>query len=70
VREIEAVRNDTRPLFLSLHYTAPHWPWEGPEDEAVAATLGNNLQHRDGGNLETYNAWCSPDQGVARCWRR
>jgi arylsulfatase A-like enzyme len=54
VREIEAGRRDSRPFFLSLHFTAPHWPWEGPEDEAVSATLGENLQHRDGGNLETY----------------
>jgi len=65
VREIETVREDRRPFFLSLHYTAPHWPWEGPEDRAVAATLGNNLQHRDGGNLETYKRMVlSMDQGV------
>jgi arylsulfatase A-like enzyme len=54
VREIHAGKDDARPFFLSLHYTSPHWPWEGPEDEAIAATLGNNLQHRDGGNLATY----------------
>jgi arylsulfatase A-like enzyme len=54
VREIHAGKEDARPFFLSLHYTSPHWPWEGPEDEAIAATLGNNLQHRDGGNLATY----------------
>jgi arylsulfatase A-like enzyme len=54
VREIQAGKDDARPFFLSLHYTSPHWPWEGPEDEAMAATLGNNLQHRDGGNLATY----------------
>jgi arylsulfatase A-like enzyme len=53
VREIEATRARGKPLFLSLHYTAPHWPWEGPEDEAVARTI-TNLQHRDGGNLEVY----------------
>jgi arylsulfatase A-like enzyme len=65
VREIQAGRNDARPFFLSLHYTAPHWPWEGPEDEAVAATLGNNLQHRDGGNLETYKRMVlSLDRGI------
>src|SRR5690606_21293617 len=31
-RQIEAAASDARPFFLSLHYTAPHWPWEGPED--------------------------------------
>ena len=25
-----------KPFFLSLHFNAPHWPWEGPEDKAVA----------------------------------
>src|ERR1043165_5035292 len=29
-------RNHPRPFFLSLQYNAPHWPWEGPEDEAIA----------------------------------
>jgi arylsulfatase A-like enzyme len=26
------------PFFLSLHYTAPHWPWETREDGATAWT--------------------------------
>jgi len=42
-----------RPFFLSLHYTAPHWPWEGPQDADVASKLAT-LQHDDGGNLPTY----------------
>ena len=25
-----------RPYFLSLHYTAPHWPWSAPSVEAAA----------------------------------
>jgi arylsulfatase A-like enzyme len=41
------------PFFVSLHFTAPHWPWEGPEDEAVARNL-KDLFHNDGGNLRTY----------------
>jgi arylsulfatase A-like enzyme len=64
VREIKATPASGKPLFLSLHYTAPHWPWEGPEDEAVASTL-TNLQHRDGGNLETYKQMMQAlDRGV------
>lgn len=43
----------SKPFFLSLHYTAPHWPWEGPKDEAVSREVGN-IFHYDGGNLETY----------------
>jgi arylsulfatase A-like enzyme len=41
------------PFFLSLHFTAPHWPWEGPGDEAVAREL-KNIFHYDGGNLAVY----------------
>ena len=42
-----------RPFFLSVHYTAPHWPWETREDEALARSLGN-LAHLEGGNVQTY----------------
>jgi len=67
VREIEAGRQDSRPFFLSLHYTAPHWPWEGPEDEAVSTLVGNNLQHRDGGSLAVYRRMMQAmDEGVGK----
>lgn len=52
----EHIRQQVRqekPFFVSLHFTAPHWPWEGPEDEAVSANL-TDLFHYDGGNLKTY----------------
>ena len=42
------------PFFLSLHYTAPHWPWETRDDAAQAAAIANNLFHLDGGNVATY----------------
>jgi len=42
-----------KPFFLSLHYTAPHWPWEGPKDEEVSRSI-SAISHYDGGNLETY----------------
>ncbi|MEC5387530.1 sulfatase-like hydrolase/transferase [Uliginosibacterium sp. H3] len=42
-----------KPFFLSLHFTAPHWPWVGPEDEAVSRSL-DDLFHYDGGNLKIY----------------
>jgi arylsulfatase A-like enzyme len=28
-----------RPFFLSLHFNAPHWPWEGPGDEAESQRI-------------------------------
>ncbi|MDO9160874.1 MAG: sulfatase-like hydrolase/transferase, partial [Methylococcaceae bacterium] len=43
----------TKPFFLSLHFTAPHWPWEGPKDEATSGEI-KSLFHYDGGNLATY----------------
>jgi len=42
------------PFFLSLHYTAPHWPWETRDDAAIAPELAKNLFHLHGGNVESY----------------
>ena len=42
------------PFFLSLHYTAPHWPWETREDHAVAQEVKDHLFHLHGGNIHTY----------------
>jgi len=46
-------QNQNQPFLLSLHFTAPHWPWEGPHDEAVAREL-KSLFHYDGGSLAKY----------------
>lgn len=46
-------RQPDQPFLLSLHFTAPHWPWVGPEDEPVSRGL-TDLFHYDGGNLQTY----------------
>ena len=56
VDEINKAADMARPIFMSLHFTAPHWPWEGPEDEAVSKRLNGRIQHYDGGSLETYAA--------------
>jgi arylsulfatase A-like enzyme len=42
-----------RPFLISLHFNAPHWPWEAPGDEAESQRI-RGLQHYDGGSLETY----------------
>jgi arylsulfatase A-like enzyme len=52
-----AARNQAEgeaPFFLSLHYTAPHWPWETRDDEALAQEVKDNLFHLHGGNIHTY----------------
>ncbi|MEY4974864.1 MAG: hypothetical protein RIQ97_59 [Pseudomonadota bacterium] len=52
------------PFFLSLHYTAPHWPWETRDDAAVSAQLGS-LFHLDGGNIHTYHRMIQHmDEGI------
>jgi len=53
VQEIRAAKADNTPIFMSLHFTAPHWPWEGPEDMKVAEGLSNILHH-DGGSIATF----------------
>ena len=43
-----------QPFFLSLHYTAPHWPWETRDDAHIAPEVAKNLFHLDGGSLHSY----------------
>ena len=52
---VERMAADGAPFFLSLHYTAPHWPWETRDDADVAAEVKDNLFHLHGGNIHTYH---------------
>ncbi|MGY2049245.1 sulfatase family protein [Methylobacterium sp. JK268] len=55
VEEIAKGAGSGRPFFLSLHFNAPHWPWEGPDDsEESRRVAGTNLRDFDGGSQETY----------------
>ena len=47
-------RPRTKPFFLSLHYTAPHSPWEGPEDAAIGHDDHGAGPMTDGGSLKIY----------------
>ena len=42
-----------RPFLVSLHFNAPHWPWEGPEDQTESQRI-RALTDYDGGSLATY----------------
>ncbi|MEN9627937.1 MAG: hypothetical protein RJA10_1164 [Pseudomonadota bacterium] len=56
-----------RPFFLSLHYTAPHWPWETRDDRAVADDVRSNIFHLHGGNIHTYRRMIHHmDEGIGR----
>ncbi len=55
-----------KPLFLSLHFNSPHWPWEGPEDSGRAQTLKDS-RDPSGGSLETYaKMMLSMDANIGR----
>jgi arylsulfatase A-like enzyme len=58
----------TEPFFLSLHFSAPHWPWEPPGDDAESRRIvGTRLLHYDGGSLAVYRQMVeSMDQQVGR----
>lgn len=65
-RMAEGARSGT-PFFLSLHYTAPHWPWETRDDEALAQEVKGNLFHLHGGNIDTYRRMIHHmDEGIGR----
>jgi len=55
------------PFFLSLHYTAPHWPWETREDAERAPVVKDNLFDLSGGNIHTYRRMVHHmDEGIGR----
>ncbi|MFN2400290.1 MAG: sulfatase-like hydrolase/transferase [Gemmatimonadaceae bacterium] len=64
-RAVELVnRKHERPFYLSLHYTAPHWPWEGPADKH-----GAEPRHpfSEGGSKQVFAEMVrSLDAGVGR----
>jgi len=43
-----------RPFLLSLHYSAPHWPWLTRDDEAESRRIAGVGKHLDGGSIEAY----------------
>jgi arylsulfatase A-like enzyme len=64
---LEDVPKAGEPFLLSLHYTAPHWPWETREDGDKAADVKENLFHLDGGNIHTYRRMIHHmDEGIGR----
>ncbi len=55
------------PFFLSMHYTAPHWPWETRDDEALAQEVRGNLFHLHGGNIHSYRRMIHHmDEGIGQ----
>jgi len=78
-RAVEVVNNYAKarqPFFISLHFNAPHWPWEAPGDEAEAIRLSKpgthgGLFHYDGGTQATYCRMVeSMDEQIGRVVQR
>ncbi len=58
---------DRQPFLLSLHYTAPHWPWETRDAPAQPAITGPTLSHLDGGSIHVYHQMIREmDEGIGR----
>jgi len=66
IKTIDRSVKARKPFFISLHFNAPHWPWEGPEDEAISQKL-TNLGGFDAGTIKIYARMVvAMDQQVGR----
>jgi arylsulfatase A-like enzyme len=65
-RAIEHIsKKHEKPFFISLNYTAPHWPWEGPDDEQRSKAFKSWTT--DGGSMQVYGKMMkSLDDGIGR----
>ncbi|HEX3837294.1 MAG TPA: sulfatase-like hydrolase/transferase [Steroidobacteraceae bacterium] len=61
VATVEGYAKSRQPFLLSLHFNAPHWPWEAPGDQAEAQRVAgrlvtdrNAIFDFDGGSQDTY----------------
>lgn len=67
-RAIDFVRRTGRhkPFLLSLHYNAPHWPWETRDDEEESKRI-KDIAHLDGGSVRTYATMIRQmDEGIGK----
>ena len=68
-RAVDFVKRQSaeKPFLLSLHYNAPHWPWETRDDEEESKRIGNKIAHLDGGSVKTYLEMIRVmDEGIGR----
>ena len=67
VEYVNCMAKGDAPFFLSVHYTAPHWPWETRDDEALAQEVKDNLFHLHGGNIHSYRRMIHHmDEGIGQ----
>ncbi len=65
---VEAAAAAPEPYFLSLHYTAPHWPWSAPSVEAAARQRElDRAEITEGGSTRIYGEMMGIlDAGIGR----
>ena len=65
---VEATAGAPQPYFLSLHYTAPHWPWSAPSVEAAARQRElERAEITEGGSTRIYGEMMQIlDAGIGR----
>ena len=65
---VERTRADDPPWFMSLHYTAPHWPWSAPSVEAAAREREvDKAEWTEGGSTRIYGEMMGIlDAGIGR----
>src|SRR5258705_12003860 len=55
VDAVNAYARARQPFLISLHFNAPHWPWESANDEAESERLRDKaIADYDGGTQRTY----------------
>ena len=55
-RAVQYIRRPRKkPFYLSLHYTSPHWPWQGPGDKRTSGTFKPGpVGFSAGGSIKIY----------------
>ncbi len=69
-RALDYVRRrgaDRAPFLLSLHYTAPHWPWETRAKGGADADTDADITDRESGSIHVYRQMIREmDEGIGR----
>jgi arylsulfatase A-like enzyme len=69
IDQVRAAHRDRVPFFISMHFTAPHWPWQTPDD-AASASAEKDARDMQNGNVRTYGRMMeSMDANIGRVMR-
>jgi arylsulfatase A-like enzyme len=65
VKYVNDRAKEKQPFLLSLHYTAPHWPWETRAQGKIDPEICADISHLDGGSVEIYQTMIREmDEGI------